>query len=190
LWRRQLQDELRAANCPYDMLGHFDYPYMEGYDAQTDARGSTGPIPDNPASNSFVIARPSILTQPDIVFVVIGTIPIGVWEGNSALVPASIAEMDRGLREVAELSPDSLIVVGAIPTNAVAPNAIAAYNAALAVLAAELQADGLRLEFFDARIRADELVGHMTMSDAANFRFGEAAYAAAESFVLGSGACG
>ena len=179
------------------MLGHYAYsnPLMPpGYDMDTDAKGGHGPYANQPAINSFTNGRNSILAQPHIVYLVMGTNPLGGSESNISQLESVIQEMERGIREIASLSPDSLILLGAVPTSLPAPNLIANYNQRQSALAAELKAEGLSIEFWDAMITADEIrlgidPSGLHMSDAGMIRFGGVAFNAGRDYMLRSGAC-
>jgi lysophospholipase L1-like esterase len=162
-----------------------------GYDMDTSAVGGFGPYPGQDQINSFIVARDVVLTQPNIIYIVAGTNPLGGSESNSGLLETTIQEMERGIREIAQLSPNSHILLGAVPTSASAPNLMATYNQRQEALAAELKVEGISIDFWNAQTTLSELRDNdnLHMSDAGMIRFGQVAFAAGDEFFLSSGAC-
>ena len=171
------------------MVGHTAYPLGVSYDNDTDSGSGFGPLLNNPALNSFTVARNTIASKPEVVYVVAGTNPLGGSEADQSFINLIVQEMERGIREIAELSPDSYILLGAVPPSLTAPNTITRYNQLQKELALQLQSDGLKIDYWDAEIAATEMLDALHMTVDAMTRFGQEAFSAGEQYFMRSGAC-
>jgi hypothetical protein len=174
VWRRILQDKLRAAGIAFDFVGALNYaafgrdgvidpsfdPDHHGLAGFSNSRILTGGIVPTPADvlaslGVKEIQVPGIVEvlkqqQPDLILLMSGTNDLDA------------AARDRLIRTIGESSPAHLLVATILPQKAPRPGwqKVDAYNASLPALVAAQKAAGKRITLVDmhAAITTDDLL--------------------------------
>lgn len=197
-WRNVFQDNMRAANCSYDMVGQFGAGpwHAPGYDWDTDAKGGAGIGNSNSGLNIFRLGDATVNTRPEMIYIIAGTNNVSwgeqLWNGDTMdmVLLRVINNLENDIRNITTSSPNSLILLGSIPHSTLAPNFVARYNVLQNELVTKLRGEQKNIIYWDARTTAGDVQSdgvHLAASGVT--KYGNAAFAAGQQFMTNSGAC-
>lgn len=197
-WRNVLQDRLRQVRCSYDMIGQFGNEtwLSPNYDWHTDAKSGSSIASHDHSMDIFRLGENTIQTHPNVIIVIAGTNNVSwgerLWNGDTmeTAIGRVITNLRNELYDITAASPDSLILLGAIPHSNLAPNFVAYYNTLQSQLVEQMRRENKNIHFWNAQTGSSDIESDgVHLNNSGVTKYGNAAFSAIESYANNSGAC-